>query len=222
MKPRVAIIGASGHGIVLADAVLAGSVFELGGFFDDVGASCVRADLPGSFLGTTIESQMQLATLGIEGIFLGIGDNFSRQKCWERLKGILPEVYFPALVHPRAVVSASARLANGAVVLAGAMVGPSAEVGEFALLNTGSSLDHHGKMGRFSSLAPSAFTGGCVQVGEGTAIGMGAQVIHGRRIGANSVVGAGSVVLRDIPEDSLAFGVPARVIRQRVAGERYL
>ncbi len=222
MKPRVAIIGASGHGIVLADAVQAGCVFELAGFFDTGGAGCARVDLPGAFLGAAIESKAQLMALGIEGVFLGIGDNFSRQKCWERLGAILPETYFPVLVHPRAAVSASARLANGSVVLAGAMVGPGAEVGEFALLNTGSSLDHHGEMGRFSSLAPGAFTGGCVQLGEGTAIGMGVQVIHGRRVGANSVVGAGSVVLRDVPDGVVAFGVPARVIRTRNAGEKYL
>ena len=222
MKPRVAIIGASDHGVVLADAVLAGSVFELGGFFDASETVRDRVDLPAPVLGTAISSCEQLRALGIDGILLGIGDNFSRQQCWERLRKVLPEFYFPILIHPAASVSRRARLADGVVVLAGAVVGPEAVVGECVLLNTRSSLDHHGKMAAFASLAPGVCTGGRVSIGEGSAICLEAQVIHGRRVGANSVVGAGSLVLRDIPENSLAWGVPARVIRQRAPGERYL
>ena len=89
-------------------------------------------------------------------------------------------------------------------------------------MNTRASLDHHGVMGAYASLAPGVATGGNVSIGEGSAVSIGATVLHGRSIGAWSVVGAGATVIKDVPDHVVAYGTPARVVRGRESGERYL
>jgi serine acetyltransferase len=89
-------------------------------------------------------------------------------------------------------------------------------------MGTNSSVDHDNVLAEFVSLAPGATTGGDVHVGVCTAIGLGANVIHQAHIGAHAVVGAGAVVLDDLPDLVVAYGVPARVVRSRDAGEPYL
>jgi acetyltransferase-like isoleucine patch superfamily enzyme len=82
------------------------------------------------------------------------------------------------------------------------------------ILNTGCTVDHHNYIGSHAHLAPGAHLGGDVRIGEGALVGIGTTVIPGRRIGDWAVVGAGSVVTRDIPPYTTAVGIPARVIKR--------
>jgi acetyltransferase-like isoleucine patch superfamily enzyme len=106
--------------------------------------------------------------------------------------------------------------------MAGAVVSNHCVVGTGALVGTHASIDHDGVLDDFVSLAPSATTGGDVRIGACTAVGLGANVIHGVTIGAHTVVGAGALVLGDLPDRVVAHGVPATVARSREPGERYL
>ena len=90
------------------------------------------------------------------------------------------------------------------------------------LLGIRSSIDHDGVLGDHASLGPGATTGGTVRIGATTAVGLGANVIHGITIGDDTVVGAGALVLADLPDRVVAYGVPARVARSRQPGEPYL
>jgi sugar O-acyltransferase (sialic acid O-acetyltransferase NeuD family) len=125
-------------------------------------------------------------------------------------------------VHPRATIARSAGIGRGVAIMAGTVVNCESRIEDFCILNTSSSLDHDCLMETGSSLAPQTVTGGNVRIGACTALGLGAQIIHGIQIGAHTVVGAGSVVLRDVPERSVVYGVPARVIRARKEDEPYL
>ena len=89
-------------------------------------------------------------------------------------------------------------------------------------MNTRASLDHHGVLGDYASLAPGVTVGGDVSIGEGGAVAIGATVLHGRSIGDWSVVGAGATVIDDVPDGVVAYGTPARVVREREPGDRYL
>lgn len=219
---RVVIIGASGHGLVLADVIQICSQFKLVGFLDSNESAALTRDLPGPVIGSPNDIVEFAEKFRIKGFFLGIGDNYRRRQCWDAVRARLPEAAFPALVHPMASISPSAKLSQGTVVLAGAVVGTMAKLGCGVLLNTLSNLDHHGEMAPFSSLAPGAHTGGCVTVGEYSAVSLGANVLHGKTIGSNSIVGAGALVTTDIPDNVTAYGVPARIIRKRNLGEKYL
>jgi acetyltransferase-like isoleucine patch superfamily enzyme len=77
-------------------------------------------------------------------------------------------------------------------------------------------------LGDFASLAPNVATGGGCEIGDFTALSIGTVLTHGRTIGHHTVIGAGSVVVRDIPELVVAYGSPARIVRDRSPGDPYL
>ena len=123
--------------------------------------------------------------------------------------GILPAI----AVHPTAFVAADARVGDGSQILANAAVCTEAVIGKCCIINTSASVDHECSLGDGVHIAPGATLTGCVSIGEHTMIGAGAVVLPRIRIGRSVIVGAGSVVTRDIPDGKVAFGNPARIIR---------
>lgn len=221
MAARIVFVGASGHAGVALDAIERRGSYEVLGFFDsfrEPGEEAYGYPVHGpedrfpAFLGAHPDCAVHVA----------IGDNFRRQRMHERLRELAPGIRFAAVVHPFSSVSARASIGEGALVLAGAIVCAGARVGEGCLLNTGSSLDHDCTMDAFASLGPATVVGGNVRVGACSAIAIGATVLHGRRIGEHSIIGAGAVVVRDMPDRCVAFGVPARIVRERMPGDAYL
>ena len=95
-------------------------------------------------------------------------------------------------------------------------------MGDFTIINTKAAIDHDGTMMRFSSLAPGVTAGGNVTIGEFSAISIGASIKHNISIGNHAVIGAGSVVLNNCNNNVIMYGVPAKEIRNREVGERYL
>lgn len=119
----------------------------------------------------------------------------------------------PTLVHDSAVVSTLAHIGENSHILAGAVIGPMVELGEACIVNTNASVDHECVLAAGVHVAPGATLCGCVRVGENTLIGAGSVVLPRIRIGSNVVVGAGSVVTRDIPDSVVAFGNPAKIVK---------
>ncbi len=117
---------------------------------------------------------------------------------------------FATVVDPSSSVSPSATVADGASIGAGAVVQARAVVGAGAIVNTRAVVEHDCAVGPFAHIAPAAVLCGSVTVGAWAQVGAGAVVIPGRRIGERSVIGAGAVVVRDVPADMTAIGVPAR------------
>jgi sugar O-acyltransferase (sialic acid O-acetyltransferase NeuD family) len=151
-----------------------------------------------------------------------IGDNHARETVVMRLRTQLPGATFRALIHPCATVARDARVGEGTVIMAGAVVNPGTRIGLHCIVNTGVCIDHDNDLADFCSLAPGAITGGGVRIGVGAAVGIGACVRHGVTIGEHTVIGAGSVVLADMPASSVAYGAPCRVVRSRHPADRYL
>lgn len=116
------------------------------------------------------------------------------------------------VVHPRAFVDAGAHLGEGVQVLAGAIVNLGAVVEDNVLINSGAIIEHDVVIGAHSHVSPGTVLAGGVRVAEGVHIGLGARVIQGVTVGSGSVVGAGAVVIADVPAHSVVVGVPARAI----------
>ena len=212
MKLRIAIIGASGHAMVVADVLRQiGDKFEVIGFLDDV-----RSDLHGTaFCGARILGGRDLLdTLKKQGVglaFVAIGD------CAHRLR-IASEVLdlgfrLPTLIHPKAVVADDVSVGIGSVVMAGSVINPGSRVGNHAIINTNATVDHECVLEDGVHVSPGVNLAGGVHVGEKTWIGIGASVKNDIRIGRGAVIGAGAVVLNDIPDHAVAYGVPARIAR---------
>lgn len=118
------------------------------------------------------------------------------------------------LVHPSAFCAADAVLGAGSQVLAAAVLCAGARLGRACILNTHTSVDHECELDDGVHIAPGAVLAGCVRVGGGTLIGAGAVVLPRVAVGRNVIVGAGAVVTRDLPDDVVAYGNPARVMRR--------
>lgn len=219
--PPLLLIGAGGH----ARALLA--LLHRQGAFTPVGLiDSFRPDGPGldgvPILGAEADVPALCDQLGVHHLLVAIGDNSQREAMTERLTACCADVVFPALIDPTAVVARGVHLGAGVVVMAMAHVGPGSELGDGVLLNTKASLDHDTDAAPFASLAPGVITGGRARLGARSFLGLGTQLVRGAEIGADTVVGAGSLVLGSLPAGVVAYGRPAQVIRSRKPDEPYL
>lgn len=218
---NIVVIGASGHARVIIDAAERENKFRIAGIIDTfkpVGYTCLGYKV----LGDELRLPDIIREHDISGGVVAIGDNWIRHKVVERVRCAVPDFQFVTVIHPSAQVARSARVGQGTVVMPGAIIAANSDIGEFCIVNTKASLDHDGVMRAFSSFAPAVTAGGEVTIKPFAAVLLGANIIHSISVGEHSVVGAGSLVLRDIPDRVLAYGLPARVIRTREPGEPYL
>jgi sugar O-acyltransferase (sialic acid O-acetyltransferase NeuD family) len=205
---RIVIVGAGAQGAIVAD-ILEHSGEPAIGFVDDTPAL-----LGTSVLGLPVLAPIAgLSDIAHDAIVVAIGDNHLRRTLVERL--VAAGERLTTAVHPFSSVAPSTRIGDGSMISAGAIVLPRALVGRSVILNTKSSVDHDTAIGDFAHIACGATVGGRVHIGEETLIGLGASVASGMSVGARTIIGAGGVVVGDIPDEVIAFGVPARVRSQR-------
>ena len=155
-------------------------------------------------------------------VAIGIGDNYIRNKVYEKKKKKYSNLEYAVLIHPSAVVSESAIIGEGSVVMPCAVVNANSTIGRFSIVNTKASVDHDCSIGDFVTLAPGVTLGGNVTVGNFSAVCLGASVIHGITIGKENVIGANSLVLKNIEDYGVYYGNPCKFIRKREHGESYL
>lgn len=124
--------------------------------------------------------------------------------------------------HPKASIGEEVSIGVRTVVMAGASISPCSSVGRFCILNPNSSRDHDSVLEDFASLAPGATTGGNRRIGHYSAISIGAILVQGIHIGEHTVVGAGSLVMKPIESFVVAYGTPAKAVRDRKHGDKYL
>lgn len=152
---------------------------------------------------------------------IAIGDNWSRKLAHDQIIKEMPYFKFVNLIHPSASISSTAGIGKGVVIMAGAVVNPEASVGDFSLITTKGVLEHNSIMESYSSII-GGMTGGKAYIGKYASINLGSTMVDRVSIGENSVLGAGAVLLKDLPDNVLAYGNPARMIRERKQGERFL
>ena len=206
---RLLILGAGGHGMMVADIARAMG-FERICFLDDrwPGLSHVLKwpvvgkfkDLPG-----VVQRSDQ--------VFAAVGDNAARLALHRGLA--MQGLNIPVLKHPSSVVSEEAQIGPGSVVMALVAVNASAVVGEAVILNTGCSVDHDNFIEDGAHISPGAHLAGGVSVGSCSWVGIGSSIREGITIGPDCMIGAGSVVVRDVPPASKVAGNPARAMEKR-------
>lgn len=201
------IYGAGGHGRVVLDAALsAGLGSRILGFLDD--GLPAGTDVHGYRVlgkGSDFIARRVPAT----SLVLAIGDNQGRHAIAVQLATVHGLEYV-RIVHASAVLSPSAQVEPGAMVLPLAVMNADARLGPHAILNTGAIAEHDVVVGAFAHVAPGARLGGGAVVEEGALIGTGAVILPGVRVGKWARVGAGAVVVRDVPPRVTVVGVPAR------------
>lgn len=204
----IVVIGASGHGKVIADIFLTSGEYQVIGFLDDDERKHGQSLLGVEVLGN-IKHVLALRNSIIGGI-IGIGHNNKRQEVVTRLTSLAPWFTFVSAIHPTAKIGQEVTIGDGTTIMAGAVINTSAKVGHHCIINTGACVDHDCVLGDYASIAPHAALGGNVEVCETAAIGINACVIQGVRISKGAIVGAGAAVIRDVAAHHTVVGVPAK------------
>ena len=202
---RVVIIGASGHARVIADIIrCSGDTVE--GFVDDRDAS----EFPGLRVLGKVSDVLKLHREQEDLRFIiGIGKNSTRYIIAGQY-GALP---FYTAVHPSAVIAEDCVIGRGTVVMANAVINTGSRIGSHCILNTSATADHDSVIGDCAHISPGVHLGGTVCVGDRAWIGIGACVKNNTNICADTVVGAGAVVIRNIDTAGTYVGVPARKLK---------
>lgn len=203
MKNKLLIIGASGHGKVVADIAIKMDKWQSIAFLDD--DKSIKSSMGLNVIGTSDDVFMHIDEYDI---FVGIGNNATRQKIHEMLETFGASI--PVLIHPNAVIGSYVDIGIGTAVMAGVIVNCCTKIGKGCIINTGSTIDHDNDIEDFVHISPGAHLAGTVKVGQGSWLGIGSVVSNNINITNGCKVGAGSVVVKDISKPGIYVGTPAR------------
>ena len=195
------LYGAGGHAKVIID-ILERCGKTATGIFDDDPAKTIwdfpNLKFPGLF------------NFSSDELILSIGNNLIRKKISDKINA-----NYYTVIHPSAIISSYSEIREGSVVMGGALINADAHIGKHCIINSHASIDHDCIIKDFVHISPNATLCGDVFVGECTHIGSGAIIIPGKKIGTNVAIGAGAVVITDIPDNTVAVGNPARIIKTK-------
>lgn len=203
MHKSVVILGAGGHGRVIADIIVSAGD-QVYGFLDD------DDKLDRTISGFPILGKLEDVSKYKEAhtFVIGVGSNKIRKQISE-----LDSVNWHTAIHPSAVVARDVIFGTGSVVMAGAIINTGTNIGRHCIINTGAIIDHDNLLSDFVHISPGATLCGTVSVGELTHIGAGAVVRNNIMITHSCIIGAGAVVVNDIKEPGIYVGIPIKRIK---------
>lgn len=193
---RLVIIGASGHGKVIADIAVKCGYNDIV-FLDDNENVKECAGFP-------VVGKVSDAINMEDDKIVAIGNAEIRKKIQSQLSNLV------TLIHPSAVVSRRVKIGEGTVIMAGAVINSDVVIGKGCIINTGASVDHDCKLGDFVHVSVGAHVAGTVSIGKKTWVGAGATVSNNVSICDNCMIGAGAVVVKDLKKSGIYIGVPVR------------
>ncbi|MGC9007037.1 MAG: acetyltransferase [Sulfurihydrogenibium sp.] len=211
---KIILIGGGGHCKMVISQLTKIERFEIVGIVDNhkpVGSKVFGVEIIGKD-----EDLEKFYSSGIKYAFISVGsvkDNSKRQELFSLAKEI--GYRFPVILSPQSIVDKSVHIEEGTIIMPGCIVNVESYIGKNCIINSGAIIEHGCKIGDHCHIASGANVAGEVEIGDLAFIGAGSVVIQGIRIGKNATVGAGSVVINDIPENVIAVGNPARIVKSK-------
>jgi acetyltransferase EpsM len=202
---RVAIIGAGGHAAVVASTLLADKK-SIYGYFDDDPKTWNTEILGIPVFGPI--SELLYSKHNFNRAIIAIGKNSLRKKLSEELN-----LDWISAVHPFSWISPDAKIGIGSVICAGSIIQPRSVIGRHVIINTKSSIDHDCTVGDFSHVAEAHLAGGA-SIDEGVFVALTSTILPSINVGSWSIVGAGALVTKNVPEKVTVVGTPARVLKR--------
>lgn len=202
---KIILIGYSGHAFVVAD-ILKNIGKEIVGYCEKQAKDINPFHL--DFLGNEDESQVQ-NLLAQHEFLVAVGNNLIRRVITEKFikKGYIS----CSAIHPKATISFSVIVDVGTTIMAGVVINPMVNIGKGVILNTSCVIEHECYIGDYVHIAPGAVLAGNVTIGENGFVGANSVIKQGVTVGKNVTIGAGSVVLKNVPDDAVVYGNPARL-----------
>jgi acetyltransferase EpsM len=221
MTTRLIIIGGGEHARVVAEAARSNPhSWQLKGFVDPEPCVDLVRMLRIPRLGSDAEFISRVESEDERWVVLGIG----AVRPSGRRRGIV-ETYQAAknlkwakVFHSAAWISPTARIEEGVVVFAGAVVNSGAHLGVHSVVNTGAIIEHDVRVGAFVMVSPGVVIGGGAVLEEGAFVGLGARIRDHVTVGVGATVAMGAVVVKDVPAGQAVEGIPAKTMKSRCAG----
>jgi acetyltransferase EpsM len=193
------LYGAGGHAKVIVDIIeQAGN--SVAGIFDDDSTKTIwnfaNLNFPGPF------------NSSLDELIISIGNNQTRKRI-----SLKHNVKYHIAKHPFALISPYSSIGAGTVIMGNVLINADTSIGKHCIINSSASIDHDCIIDDYVHISPNATICGGVTIGECSQVGAGAIVIPGKKIGDNAIIGAGAVVVKDVPDNSVVVGNPARIIK---------
>ncbi|RXM69159.1 acetyltransferase [Clostridium tetani] len=211
---KIVLVGAGGHCKVIIDILKSMQQYEIVGILDNENKSRNLLDVP--IIGND-DLLNELYLKGVKNAFICIGalNNINvRNNIYHNLKKI--GFKLPILIHKNSIVSEYAKLGEGTCVMPGAIINAGSIIKENCIINTGSIIEHDCLISSNCHISPNVTLGGQTIIEYNCHIGIGSIIIQGVNVGKNVTIGAGAVVVNNIEENSIAVGIPARVLRKKI------
>jgi sugar O-acyltransferase (sialic acid O-acetyltransferase NeuD family) len=221
MKQNIVIIGGGNQAAYSIEIAEMNPLFRIIGVLDSVHElNSIVHGYP--VIGRQEEIKEIVKRFDVKLGFIAIGDNWRREQVFQQLRDQVPQLMFATLVHPSVILGKNVKIGQGSLLMAGVIVNINSEIGDFGFLATGAQIDHDCTLEDFTSVSAGSVFGGLVRLKKYSAVTLGATVLDRLTIGENSVIGAGALVTKDIPDNVTAYGIPAKPIRKRELGEKFL
>jgi sugar O-acyltransferase (sialic acid O-acetyltransferase NeuD family) len=205
---EILIIGAGDHAKVVAE-ILSSSGKEIHGFIDILDK---KENVGKKILGyPVVDTLSEIYKYSNKACIIAYGDVVKRKEIFSFISGL--EFDLVNAIHPSAVISKTLQMGKGNSISAGVVVTVDVEIGDCNIINTGATIDHDVKLGSFININPGVHIAGRVRIGDLSVIGIGASIKDEVSIGKRVTVGAGAVVINDLPDNCVAVGVPAKIIK---------
>ncbi|MEI2364319.1 acetyltransferase [Priestia megaterium] len=203
MKNKLLIIGASGHGRVIADIALKMNRWQSIAFLDD--NLDIKTSMGIEVIGKSSDAFKYVREYDI---FVGIGNNTIREKIQRNLEA--EGATIPIVIDPNAVIGTQVKLGSGTVIMPGSVINCCTTVGKGCIINTGATIDHDNLIEDYVHISPGVHLAGTVKIGQGSWLGIGSVISNNLNVTSSCMIAAGAVVVKDITETGTYMGVPAR------------
>jgi sugar O-acyltransferase (sialic acid O-acetyltransferase NeuD family) len=198
------LVGYSGHGLVVAETAMIMGINIFG--YTDI---TKKNKNPYKFKHLGYEKSKNFKYWDKNKKYiLGIGSNLSRSKTFNFIKA--KGHNFLKIISPNASISKFSITGEGTFIARNVTINPFAEIGDYCIINSSSSIDHECILSDGVHIAPGAILCGNVKIGKNTFIGANSVLKEGVEVGENAIIGAGSVVLSNVKKNSVVYGRPAK------------
>ena len=223
-QKKILIIGSGEHSKVILSEIIQIKGYKIIGFIDD--------DLKKGTLIETYKNKQYKILGDIKGLkkiidkntfgIIGVGSNFLRKNIFEKINKICKNFNWETIISKNSTINGDVKIGKGSIIISGSIINNGTKIGEHCLINTSSSIDHNNIIKNFSSTGPSVTTGGNVELGQCSHLGIGSTIKNQISIGDNTIIGARSLVLKNCEKNSVYYGIPAKKIRDRKYNSEYL
>mgnify|MGYP000604641506 FL=1 len=213
---KIIIIGSGGHAKVVADIILTrekelNEDLKIIGFLDDNFKNLRYDNIFNIPILGDLSSIEKFSNNKDYFFIIAIGSNKVREKISKKY----PKLNYYTTIHPKSIISREVEIGAGTVVMANVVINPASTIGKHCIINTSSVVEHDSKLGDYVHISPNATLCGGVSIDDNSWVGAGSVVRQQIHIGKDVIVGANSVVVKDIENSCIVAGNPTKKIKEK-------